>query len=934
MAGKAGTQAATGTTSSGRLRGIFGLGWNWTSAAKLLLVVILLVWPVVYRGLTDANYAFSVMTQAGLYAILTLSVGLVLGQAGQLSFGHVAFYGIGAYTCGLLVSKLGVPTFVAWIAGAAAAGLVAAVVGRPVLKLKYFYLALATMSLGQIFLAVVFEWKWGGASNGFGPVAALNIFGFHFDTQMRQYYMVWVVAILILLFLARLLKYRVGRALRALAVSEIASSALGVRNANWKLLAFVFNAVFCGLAGGLFAFVYGAVSPQNFTFAASVLPIVMMLVGGDRWIWGGIIGSIIMTWVFNGFSTSMLQYNGTVYSVIMILLLLFLPAGILGLRPAMARRLWAKMKGDTLQETAVSAAVACAAATEADKDVAHCEPDMALPTPESMAGRSVAAAVAMPTAPAEATRVQETGFLRDELARRRAETKSEGPLLRIENVSVHFGGLKAVSAVSFTVAEGSITALIGPNGAGKTTLFNAVSRLQRMAGGRIWLGDTEVTKLDAASAARLGMARTFQNLRIFVNMSVLDNVLVGCHRHEKSGFWAGGLGFASQRREEKRSRVRALDALALVGLQKQANLPASSLPYGQQRLVEIARALASEPRLLLLDEPAAGTNQSEREDLVKRIATIREAGVTVLIVEHDMDLVMDISDKVNVLDYGKLIASGTPEAVQKDQGVITAYLGAERGERDLCASRDLVDGEDCPVPEQMLVVEDLVTAYGSIEALHGISLTVPKGMVVTVLGAHGAGKSTLLHTISGIVRSGRGHIVFQGEDVTRVAPEKIVAKGLCQVPEGRQLFPTLSVEDNLVVGATGRRDRRSLADDIAYVYELFPILGERRRQEAGTLSGGEQQMLAIGRALTGKPSLLLLDEPSMGLAPLAVERIFEALSKLNEQGLTMLMVEQNAEMALSLAHLAVVLQTGTVVLSGTATKLRQDDRVRASYLGN
>jgi branched-chain amino acid transport system ATP-binding protein len=237
------------------------------------------------------------------------------------------------------------------------------------------------------------------------------------------------------------------------------------------------------------------------------------------------------------------------------------------------------------------------------------------------------------------------------------------------------------------------------------------------------------------------------------------------------------------------------------------------------------------------------------------------------------------------------------------------------------------------VPEDLLVVEDLVTSYGSIEALHGVSLTVHKGMVVAVLGANGAGKSTLLHTISGIVHPNRGHVHFQGVDITHLAPEKIVTRGVCQVPEGRQLFPSLSVEDNLVVGASGRRDRSSLADDIAYVYELFPILGERRKQEAGTLSGGEQQMLAIGRALTGHPTLLLLDEPSMGLAPLAVERIFEALAKLNQEGLTMLMVEQNAQMALSLAHNAVVLQTGNVTLSGTATILRQDDRVRASYLG-
>jgi ABC-type branched-subunit amino acid transport system ATPase component len=416
-------------------------------------------------------------------------------------------------------------------------------------------------------------------------------------------------------------------------------------------------------------------------------------------------------------------------------------------------------------------------------------------------------------------------------------------------------------------------------------------------------------------------------------MSVLENVLVGCHRHERSGFWSGGLGFPSQRREEKRSRQRAMGALELVGLDDQAMLPASSLPYGQQRLVEIARALASEPRLLLLDEPAAGMNASEREYLIARIEMIRDAGVTVLLVEHDMGLVMDISDEVNCLDYGKLIACGTPEKIQRDEKVIAAYLGVERGEVDLCATRDLVDGESCPVPEDMLVVEDLVTSYGSIEALHGVSLTVHKGMVVAVLGANGAGKSTLLHSISGIVHPHHGHVYFQGVDITRMAPERIVAKGVCQVPEGRQLFPSLSVEDNLVVGATGRRDRSSLASDIAYVYELFPILGERRKQEAGTLSGGEQQMLAIGRALTGQPTLLLLDEPSMGLAPLAVERIFEALSKLNKGGLTMLMVEQNAEMALSLAHRAVVLQTGNVTLSGTATLLRQDDRVRASYLG-
>ena len=410
----------------------------------------------------------------------------------------------------------------------------------------------------------------------------------------------------------------------------------------------------------------------------------------------------------------------------------------------------------------------------------------------------------------------------------------------------------------------------------------------------------------------------------------MENVLVGCHRHERSGFWSCCLGLRRQRAEERRSRIQALDALTLLELVEYADRPVSSLPYGRQRLVEIARALASEPRLLLLDEPAAGMNASERADLVGRIAAIRESGITVLIVEHDIGLVMGISDAVNVLDYGRLIASGSPEAVQRDETVIKAYLGAGR---DKAAAAEPEAAGTRP-EEEALVLEDIVVSYGSIQALHGVSLTVFKGEVVAVLGANGAGKTTLLNTISGILRPTHGAIRYQGEDITSVPAERIVSRGICQIPEGRQLFPTLSVEDNLLMGASGKKDWQSgYADDLAYVYELFPVLGERRKQPAKTLSGGEQQMLAIGRGLMGRPSLLLLDEPSMGLAPLAVERIFAALARLNDEGLTMLMVEQNAEMALSLADHVAVIQTGNVVLTGKASELRTDDRLRAAYLG-
>jgi branched-chain amino acid transport system ATP-binding protein len=899
------------TTSSGR-RG------TWLTSAsfllRALLLVVLLVWPLLY----ESPYAMRVMTTGGLYVMLTVSVVVILGQAGQLSFAHSAFYGMGAYTAAILTMKTSFPPLPALIIGALVPGVIALIVGRPVLKLRYFYLALATIGLGQIFIVLVTQLRSvTGSTTGLAPIPTLNVFGFDFNTNLRQYYLIWVVAAIIVVFLDRALKYRFGRALRAIATSEIASKTLGVRTPNWKLLAFVTSAVICGLAGGLYAYVSMAVVPDSFTFAAAILPVVMMLLGGGS-VWGGVVGAILMTWVTNGF-TGLQQYTGVVYSVIMILLLIFLPAG-LALRPNQRARLKALFKREKLREP-----VECLVAAESDQQVGQCETTVAMPLGEApTAGVPDGQLPAIDPAPPAST----------ERASGIAADGSGGPLLALDDLSVHFGGLNAVDKVSLEVSKGAIVALIGPNGAGKTTLFNAVSRLQKLANGSISFDGRDVTHLSTADTARLGMARTFQNLRIYVNMTVLENVLVGCHQHERSGLWSAGFGLPRQRREERQSRERAMRALAAVGLEQAAALPAASLPYGSQRRVEIARALASGPKLLMLDEPAAGMNAAERTDLVERIRAIRDSGVTVLLVEHDIELVMGISEYVYVLDYGRLIASGPPEEVQNDPAVVEAYLGAKQEHgRDRCETRDLTSGT-CAPPEDLLVVENLTTAYGSIEALRGVSFTVPQGEVVAVLGANGAGKSTLLHTISGLLRAKGGSVSYQGSDISHLAPDHITARGICQVPEGRRLFRDLSVQDNLVVGSSGRRDwRSSLDDDIAYVFELFPVLGERRKQRAGTLSGGEQQMLAIGRALVGRPRLLLLDEPSMGLAPLVVERIFEALAKLNKEGLTMLMVEQSADLALSLAHRGVVLQTGMVVVSGLAEQLKSDDRVRASYLG-
>ena len=278
---------------------------------KIIFSAVLLIWPLVLQN----TYDMSIMTTAGFYAMMVVAVSLILGQAGQLSLAHSAFYGIGAYVAAILATTYHWNTLLALVVGTLAAGLVAVVIGRPVLKLKYFYLALATLGLGQIFGIVVTQLSITGGANGFGPIPSLNLFGFEVSTYMRQYYVVWIVVLVVLLFTDRALKYRFGRSLRSLATSEIAASTLGVRNANWKLVAFVVGAMYCGLAGGLFAFISVAIMPGSFGFAAAVLPVVMMLVGGDQNIWGGVLGAIVLTWVINGFP-QLQQYSGVSYSVV------------------------------------------------------------------------------------------------------------------------------------------------------------------------------------------------------------------------------------------------------------------------------------------------------------------------------------------------------------------------------------------------------------------------------------------------------------------------------------------------------------------------------------------------------------------------------------------------------------------------------------------
>ena len=337
------------------------------------MVIVLLAWPLVFEN----KLHMRVMTNAGLYAIMTFGVVIVLGQAGQLSFGHIAFYGIGAYMTAVLAVETAIPTPVCLLIGALAAGLVALIVGRPVLRLRYFYLALATIGLIQIFSdpGDGHSARSHRGDIGIAPVPKFELFGVEFSSALQKYYLVWVTAIIVLLFIARALKYRMGRAFRAIATSEIAASSLGMRTANWKLHGFVTSGVICGLAGGLFALTAGAVNPGAFLFVMAVLPIIMMLIGGGS-VWGAVVGAVIIIYVKDWLPSqipSIGSYSGVLYSVIMILLLMFFPAGLL-LRADQRARISAMFRKESLSEP-----VECLVAADDGESTGQCTTSVGLP---------------------------------------------------------------------------------------------------------------------------------------------------------------------------------------------------------------------------------------------------------------------------------------------------------------------------------------------------------------------------------------------------------------------------------------------------------------------------------------------------------------------------------------------------------------------------
>ena len=485
--------------------------------------------------------------------------------------------------------------------------------------------------------------------------------------------------------------------------------------------------------------------------------------------------------------------------------------------------------------------------------------------------------------------------------------EGRGSGLQARDLRVAFGGVVAVRDVRLDAPAGRITSLIGPNGAGKTTLLNLASGFQRADSGAVHIGNVDVTSLPAHQVARAGLARTFQTAQPFAGLSVIDNVRLGL----LGGRW---------RAEASPELARSL--LALVGYTGPDEVASEELAHVDRRLLEIARALATRPSVLLLDEPAAGLDQDDTARLDKVLQTLAGNGLAILLVEHDMSLVMSVSDEIVVLDAGRCIASGKPASIRADAAVKAAYLGASAPPAPKSADRK--------AGAKLLEVQNLSAGYGTLGVLGGINMSVRQGETIAVLGPNGAGKSTLMKALSGLLRPVSGGIDFAGEEISRASAHRIAARGLTLVPEGRQVFPTLTVEENLRLGATRRSD--FAADEIEAMLQRFPRLRPRLHIPAGLLSGGEQQMLAVARGLLSRPTILLLDEPSLGLAPAIAAELFAALAQLRDEGTTLLIVDQMTDYALSIADRGYVLGGGRIVAESSAAALRES-ALDEAYLG-
>jgi branched-chain amino acid transport system permease protein len=577
-------------------------------------------------GLKSGVIHSDILVRSGIFFILVMGLDLLFGLGGMLSFAHIGFFSVGAYAVAVLNATYDVDIWLAALAGTAVNVVMSYLLGRICLRLSGSYFILGTLAFGlMIHSLIVVTYPVTGGDAGLGGISRPGIGGTTLASDLQFGALVWMIAAVLLWYALSLAHSRAGRALKAMRSDAIAVGCLGVDEARLRTNIFVLSAGFASIAGALYASYFGAVHPESFNLGVQVDVLLMLFLGGYGSIWGGLLGSTFITVLpdLNGsLSAGKELFNGLLFAVI----ILAFPRGLAGAIEEFAKLFF-----------------------PADGRVVRRSGEPARPVPNSYG-------------------VFDQPF-----------KAGRGAPLVIGNVQKHFGGVTAVNDVSFAVAPGTVKGLIGPNGAGKSTTINLISGLTAPNSGSICLGEKVLTGLRPHEVARAGVMRTFQHERLFGDLNVIENVMVGYEQGVR-GTWAelfqSTTGIGNWARQEREARRVAMAWLEALGLGKRADDAVETLPNGLRKLVEVARACASRPSVLLLDETAAGLNETERLAFREMIYLLRQAGMTIVLIEHDLELVMELSDEICVLNFGQKIADGTPQQVRSNEQVVSAYLGA------------------------------------------------------------------------------------------------------------------------------------------------------------------------------------------------------------------------------------------------------------------